>query len=62
LTAKLEQLKAEFLGGQKAAAVIVLSAAYIDRPEEAERALSAFAAGLSGLKPALREAEQSGRK
>lgn len=60
--AKLEQLKSEFLGGQRAAAVIVLSAPYIDRPEEAERILAAFAADLSALKPALRQADSSGRK
>ncbi len=57
LRAKLEQLKAEFLGGRRAAAVIVLSSAFVDRPEEAEEVLAAFAAGLSTLKPALRKAD-----
>jgi len=56
LRAKLEQLKAEFLGGERAAAVIVLSSAYGDQPQEAEQVLASFAAGLSTLKPGLRNA------
>lgn len=60
VTAKLEQLKAEFFGGRRAAAVVILSAGYSDRPEEAERILAAFAADLSTLKPALRQADPAG--
>jgi exosortase A len=47
--AKLREVRAKLMGGERAAALIAISARYVDQPEEAEEVLRRFAESLEPL-------------
>jgi len=57
--AKLLETKAKLLGGERASAVIAISADYANNSSDAERALRQFSSALRGLAAKLSEASRS---
>ena len=56
--AKLLETKAKLVGGERASAVIAISADYANDASDAEKALRAFSSALRGLAAKLREASR----